>query len=172
MSEFKAKDVISEAVKRTLALLATCKRGDVVPWERIEAVSGFRRGSQHWPAFNRRMRRDFLRQTGILLFHFPPNDGLKVCTTDEQLNAAPQSRQKRALRQFTRSAVEVAATPDKELTDHQRVGKSVKLEQLRRGRKDVLRTVRLGAQLAKPTTANVPRSNSRPRATVASGSAS
>lgn len=153
---FEAKDIIGDAVARAVKLFAAHKRGDVIPWATIESAAGFDKESPHWTAFNQRFRRDFERNHGIAVWPVT-GVGLKLCTHEFQLLELPLLRQKRACRQFTRSMRAVTALPDKELTTHQRVLKSQKLEQLRSGRRKVLHSVKLGHQLAKPTTSDMPR---------------
>lgn len=153
---FDAKDIIGDAVKRTVALFSQHKRGDVIPWQTIESISGFSRESPHWTQFNKRFRRDFRKETCIVVW--PINGvGLKLLTHLEQLTVPLQKRQARALKQVRRGMKELAALPDAELTDHQRSVKHRKLDQAKTASRAVLYSARLGHQLAKPTDTGVPR---------------
>lgn len=153
---FDAKDIIGDAVKRAVKLFSARTRGDVVAWVEIETTAGFTRESPHWRQFDKRVRRDYRRASGVVLW--PVNGtGLKLLTTDEQLNMRSIARQRRALRQMTRDIVELQSLPDKELTDHQRNTKHRKIDQARTARRAVLYSDRLGHQLAKPTEIGIPR---------------
>lgn len=149
MQDFVQSDTITEAVNKALALFDGLPRGSVVPWEQIEQATGILRESQHWTAFNRRFRRDFREATGIVLWWFKGCNGLKLTTTQEQLNVVPLKRQQRALRQVARGAKELAALPDADLSDHQRAAKYVRLNQIKNSRRAVLYSVRLTHALIK-----------------------
>ena len=162
---FASKDVISDAVARVVSLLSPHKRGDVVSWEQIETAAGFERESTHWSAFNRRMRKCFRQNTGIVLW--PVNGiGLKLLTTDEQLNMRSISRQRRAIRQLTRDVIELKALPDSELSDHQRNAKRRKIDQTKNARRAVIYSDRLAHQLMRPIDTGMPRRISPSRGAV------
>jgi hypothetical protein len=152
---FEAKDIIGDAVRRAVKLFAARKRGDVVAWAEIEATAGFGKDSPHWVAFNKRFRRDFLNASGIAVWPVS-GTGLQLCTHEFQLKHLPLARQRRACRQFTKSLNAVLSLPDKELTDHQRVMKSHKIEQLRAARRKVLHSVRLGHLFLRPSNTGIP----------------
>lgn len=153
---FDENDVIGAAVGRCLVLLRDFKRGDVLPWKRIESAAGFERYSTHWTQFLKRVRRDFLASSGITLWPVS-GVGLKLHTHQEQLHDRDLSRQRRALRQQSKNVAELRATPDHELTDHQREAKARKLENARAGRKKILAGVRLAHALMRPSSSGVPR---------------
>lgn len=69
---FARKDVITEAVAAAYAVVARFERGGVVPWHRIESAAGFARGSTHWAAFLKRLRRDVREDArGLVLWPVP-----------------------------------------------------------------------------------------------------
>lgn len=154
MSMFKTKSVISNAVEATLQLLRQRKRGDVVTWAELETTADFDRDSKHWTAYDRRFRRDFLKETGIKLFAVS-GTGLKLMTASEQL--LDESRQRRANRQLWRGNKELESLPGRELSDHQQVVKSRRLDLGRTARRAALYVVRQTALLARTTTSDVPR---------------
>jgi len=162
---FDAKDIISDAVARVVRLLSPRLRGDVVSWGEIETAAGFERESTHWTSFNRRMRRIFRQNTGIVLWPVV-SVGLKLLTTDEQLNMRSISRQRRAIRQLTRDVVELKALPDAELSDHQRNAKRRKIDQTKNARRAVIYSDRLAHQLMRPIDTGMPRRISPSRGTV------
>lgn len=151
---FAAKDVITDAVNRTVSLITPHPRGAVVSWHDIESAAGFERYSTHWTQFLKRVRAEILESRGIKLVAVN-GVGLRLMSVDQQI--LDQSRPRKALRQFTRAKKEIAAVPDEELSDHQRVAKSVKIEAARKGRKAVLAAVRTGSKLMKPSDTGLPR---------------
>lgn len=140
---FKAKDIISEAVERALELFRGYARGHVVPWLLIEETTGLSRESSHWTAFNKRFRRDFLNETGVLVWPVA-GEGLKLVTEQEQLGRCQDARRRRSLRQLTRAVTELRALPDDSLSEHERSVKQAKLDQSRTARRAVLYATRAG----------------------------
>lgn len=115
-SEFiKAKDVITDAVRRALALAAGFRRGEVLAWHALEAAAGFVREHTHWKAFDRRFRRDLRRQRGINMLAVP-GVGLKLLTPDEDVNLRSEKRRAKASRQLSRDVTELRAIPLGDLT--------------------------------------------------------
>ena len=137
---------VTKAVEAGLRLFGGHKRGDLVPWPLIERAAGFGRDTQHWTAFMRRVRRDFLRQTGVCLWA-SPGDGLRLLTVAEQLGWRSAKRQRRAARQMARDAAELAALPAAELTARQAEERARRQEITRAGLRAVRRAARMGAML-------------------------
>lgn len=153
---FDEKDIIGDAVKRALKLFRTHTRGETVPWEEIEETAGFDRESPHWRQFDKRTRRDFRRETGIVLW--PINGtGLQLLSVHDQLHMRSIARQRRATRQMTRDVVELKAIPDSELGSHDRRVKHQKIEQARSGRRAVVASLRAGHTLMRPDRIGLPR---------------
>ncbi len=149
--------VVTGAVGRVLAVLRKRRRGDVVSWGEIEGAAGFERYTQHWPAFFKRLRRDFMRETGICMWPVGQNGGMELLTQQDQLVKRAAKRRLKAVRQFTRDYRELIAVPDKGLSDRQRVIKATQLEASRRGRRAALQQVRLAQSLEKPSSSGIPR---------------
>jgi hypothetical protein len=152
---FDAKDIIGDATKRAVKLFLAHKAGDVIPWIEIEKTAGFDRESPHWVQFSKRFRRDFMRASGIEVW--PVNGvGLKLQTAEEQVKN--DKRIHRALRQTTRSIKALRALVGrKDATAQQREMAHRKIDQQKTTRRGVLYSCRLGSQLAKPTSAGLPR---------------
>jgi hypothetical protein len=88
---FEEKNEIGDAVTRAMEFFKTRKRLDVVPWRAIEELAGFDRLHPHWVQFNKRFRRDFLRETGILVW--PVNGvGLELVSHKDQLERCQRTR--------------------------------------------------------------------------------
>jgi hypothetical protein len=153
---FEEKDIIGDAVRRAVKLFQQRKRGDVVAWAEINETAGFDKTSPHWSQFDKRFRRDFRRDTGIVLW--PVNGvGLQLLTVKDQLHMRSIARARRATRQMTRDLIELRAIPDRELSDHDRQVKYRKIDQSRQARRGVLYSARLGHVLARPNKTGMPR---------------
>lgn len=134
----ETSQVITDAVNRTLEVLRKHTRGDLIPWHVVEAAAGFERYSQHWSAYFKRLRREFLEGTGIFLYCPGDNRGLKLLTTKEQLTEQVTRRERKALKQYTRSKKETLAVNNAELSMHEIQVKARQLESIRRARKAAL----------------------------------
>lgn len=152
---FERKAAVTAGVEAAVRLLASLTRGDVLTWAEIERGTGFHRGHTHWGAFVRRLKAASLA-AGVCLWA-TPNVGFRLLTNDEALNWRQRQRQKRAARQLIRDVKELRAVPDKELSTHQRVAKSARIDLSR----DALRRVRGAAAkaaiLSKPSGSDMPR---------------
>lgn len=153
---FDAKDVITDAVNAVVLVMRRYGRGDVVPWPLIESTAGFARQTQHWTAFVRRLKRELRHGRGVTLTAIP-GVGWRIDTQGQQLHDRSIRRQRRAVRQMTMDVVELKALPDEELSDHERTTKYRKIDRAKQGRRGVLYSLRVGHQLAKPTSTGLPR---------------
>lgn len=152
---FNPCPAVDEAVRVGLNLVGGYARGDVVPWATLEAAVGFVRYTEHWGAFLHRMRRDFRNVTGIVLW--PVRDvGLELLTINDQLHKRSIARHRRAVKQLTKELRELDALPDGELTQHQQEVKARKLMKARDERRAVLRGLREGHSLLRPSKTGVP----------------
>lgn len=149
---------VRKAVGRALMLFSERKRGEVVPWADIEGAAGFERYTRHWSAFWSRLRRDFMGRTGICLWP-EVNVGAKLLTIEEQLNARAVHRRRKAFRQLRRDQRELDALPNAELSDRQREVKARQLSAAREAKRQVLRQLRVGHALSKPSSSGQPRVN-------------
>lgn len=113
---FESKDAIAEAVDRLLLLSRDYQRGQVIPWEQIEAVTGPR--NENWHAINKwRMRLRRERETVTL----PCNSvGIRLLTHSEAAQEIPRLRQRRAYRQVRRALRETATVDLSQLSDNDR----------------------------------------------------
>jgi hypothetical protein len=144
----KAKDVVSDAVARVIRLAAGYARGQVIPWILIEQVAGFDRESTHWPAVDRRWRRE-LRKTRGITTEAVPGVGLKLHTVNDQVNRRSEKRRARASRQLSRDAEELRATPDRELTQSLKDQKYRRLHNSRDARRKVMMAERIERTLSR-----------------------
>lgn len=142
----KRSAAVDLAVEAGLALFGRHKRGDIVPWREIERAAGFLRDTQHWTAFMRRVRRDFLRQARVCLWAIP-GDGLKLLTVAEQLSWRARKRWRRAFRQLRRDQAELAVLTGDDLTPRQAEERARRLELNRGALKNIRRAQRQGSVL-------------------------
>lgn len=149
-------DEIDCALSRGLAVFKGRPRGTLVPWHELESAIGFERYTLHWPALWFRLKRDFRRQTGVVLWAVN-GKGAKLLTLDEQLAWRSRKRHKRAARQLQKDQVELASLPDAELSDRQRWEKSVRLDMARRRRNDIYTSLRRADRLTQPSAVSQPR---------------
>jgi hypothetical protein len=157
---FDPKDEITNAVTVITQTVVSRNRGAVVAWPEIEKKAGFKRGEKHWSAFVRRLKRDLRDKHGLTLCAVK-GVGYKVETVDEQLNDRSIRRHRRARRQVVADVKDLAALPDTLLSDHQRTAKHRKIDQGKTARRAVDYSLRLGHQLAKPSSSGLPRPMSR-----------
>jgi len=155
MELFEQKDVITEAVERTKKLLARFRRGQVCPWEALEEAAGFDRNSPHWSAYRARLIRDFRHETGIEL---DPVYGVgwKLPTVVEQMHDLVMKRERRAVRQAFRAIKVLKAIPDKEMTQHQRESRAVRLSIAREAHRRMKLGSRRVSMLGQPTSSGLP----------------
>lgn len=150
---FEAKDEITDAVNRVAELMAGSNRGDTIGWGAIEQTAGFARYTQHWAQFLKRLRKKLLVERGIRLTAVV-SVGLHLCTAEEQLKGV--DRQRRALRQMGRHANELQAIPASELSVHQQADRARRVDQVKKGRRAVLYSLRVSHQLTRATGGGVP----------------
>jgi len=161
---YEAKDVITDGIYATLEILKQLKRGDILTWQEMEAATGFLQYGTHWTAYLKRLRRDFLNESGIVLWPVK-GVGVRLLTIEEQIHMRSIARQRRAARQLSRDVKELRAIPDTELTDHQREARRRKIDRSKISKQSVLYSLRIGHQLARaPET--TPRLKPQPKAVV------
>lgn len=153
---FDPKDRITNAVAAVTECVVARNRGAIVAWKEVEQKAGFRRGETHWSAFVRRLKRDLREKHGLTLCAVK-SVGYKIETVDEQLNDRSIRRHRRARRQVDLDVKELAALPNDLLSDHQRTVKHRKIDQGKTARRAVDYSLRLGHQLAKPSSTGMPR---------------
>lgn len=143
----KEKKVVTEAVLRAVAHVATLQRGDVIPWATLEGLAGFERYTQHWHAFISRLRKKVLAGDRGIWLAAITNVGLRLLTQKEQI--LDQNRTRRARRQLNRGIKEVSAVPDSGLSDHDRMAKMKRIEANRAARLMATRANRTAEVLSK-----------------------
>lgn len=148
--QFAEKEAIRQGVRKTLDVLAGFRRGQTAPWVAIESAAGISRYSTHWAAFFKRLRRDFLRNTGICLWPVP-TVGMRLLTVQEQLTTRAAARRRKAFRQMRKDECELAAVPDKDMTARQRLLRSNQMAAAKEGKREVLRQLRVAHILSKPS---------------------
>ena len=142
--------VIAAAIDAIWQATAEYKRGDTITHELIETEGGLVRYGKHWSPVINKLKRKFQAERGITLWSVP-GVGYKLCTAREQINDCVQDRSLRAVRQLNRAAGHLEAAPTEELSTHEQIVRSQRLESQRQTMKDLRRQRRIGSILAKPT---------------------
>lgn len=116
--QFARNPFLDRAVSAVLEVLRGMSRGDVLTHETIGAVSGVAYGHRSWGQLIRRVRRDFLAESGVEIW---PVDGVgyELSTAAQQVTRNPERRARKARNQLRRSEKAVSSTPPEELTPHQ-----------------------------------------------------
>jgi hypothetical protein len=128
-------------VAATLEALRKYKRGDNVPWSVFEGSIGCARTDPLFQQPFQRVRRDFRRETGIVMWPVGGNGGMRLLTIKEQLDLPVAKRRAKALRQHTKMRNEVSALPDEQLSARQRMVKEFQLKEVTEGRRALLRQI-------------------------------
>lgn len=147
------KDVLKEMANAAYERAKELDRGDVIPWEAIEEAAGIERYSEHWTSVIKKLKRKFLDERGIALWAVA-GVGLKLTTKDEQLNLITVKRQRRAVRQMSRSLQELGALPSLELTNNQRRLQAYRLDEMHRTRRLMKRSIRHQGEEVRKTEVN------------------
>lgn len=115
---FKAKDEITTAVETLWTTFASRDRGETIPWEEIEPISGSRRecpGKTIILKWIKRMR----RERSIVAWAVP-GVGVRLLTHKQAAVWVPQVRQRRARRQHNKALGELGTVNVTALSDHER----------------------------------------------------
>lgn len=156
MELYERSEFVDAAVSKMLSLLVSQTRGNLILWETVEKTIGFERYTLHWPAFWHRLRRDFLKQTGIALWAVR-DVGVRLLTTQDQIIWRADVRRKKAFRQLGRDQKELVAIKDVDLTEHQRILKTRQIQATKEMRRSIRRQVALSEAMSRPSASGLPR---------------
>lgn len=115
---FDKKEEVTKAVEACWSLAAKYDRGQVIPWNEIERITGSRFDSRARHVI-KRLRADLKREREIVSW-VEPNVGVRLLTHVEVATLVPERRQRRAYRQVRRALGETALVNVGQLTIHQR----------------------------------------------------
>lgn len=132
---FLTNEALDQLTNTIFAQTTELDRGDIIPLEMIEEASGFGRYTESWSHLIIKLKRKMLADRAIALWSVR-TIGYKLCTKDEQLNMTAEKRQRKAIRQLSRSLREVGALEPGELSIHMQHVRSIRL-------RDMLATRRL-----------------------------
>lgn len=132
---FEAKDEIRETTNKLLALREKYKRGQVIPWNVIEAIAGSRFDGGKYVI--KKWREEMLRDYDQAL-RMVPGIGVELLTASEQVRWCPRYRRRKMFRQSTRAMKELKHVDDSKLSDHDRKMRQLQISQLK-GERRVLR---------------------------------
>lgn len=124
---------------------ATKSRGDTIPHEEIESVSGVMRHNRvEWGWLISRLRKRLLREHGWAFIQTPDliNVGYKLPTETEQVEECGRNRAKRSARQAHKGIREVGAVEPGNLPMHLQRARARRIHQLREARKSARRAAR------------------------------
>jgi hypothetical protein len=111
-------DEVTEAVEGLMKLSDQYERGQIVPWDRVEAIAGDRtenRGKHIIKKWKKRLERERLIVTLVA-----PTVGVRLLTHRETATECPANRTRKAYRQVRRGLREVETVDDARLSDHER----------------------------------------------------
>jgi SpoVK/Ycf46/Vps4 family AAA+-type ATPase len=131
---------VTKAVESLLKLAERFERGQCIPWNEVEAISGTRfenRGKHIIKKFRSRMERD---RNIVILPAF--GVGIRLLTHRETAAEIPALRQKRAYRQIRRAIKQTATVDTSRLSDHERRLLAAQRQNMAETRRDLFRSQR------------------------------
>ena len=127
---FKVNDDKQEMVEALLKRCAKLERGEVLTHEEIARTIKVRHGTPEYYDICQSLKTKVQSEMGVTLWAVY-REGYQLLTHDDQIHQVPVRHTQRASRSMNRAFRSVKATPDAELNDHQRQGKSIQLECIR-----------------------------------------
>ncbi len=114
----EAKDEVTEAVEALMQLAAQYERGQCIPWEDIEAITGIRdndRAKYVIGKWRRKLEneREIVTLPAVLV-------GVRLLTHKETATEIPAIRQRRAYRQIRKAIKQTSLVDVSRLSDHER----------------------------------------------------
>lgn len=134
-------DLIRSAVDALLHLASQYHRGQVMPYDRIEAAGGVDRKHESWNTVVKKFRRRLLKEREIALRPVV-NIGYELLTHRDQVRRCSSDRQRRMFRQAQKAIAEVGSVPSDSLGDHDRRLQMAQMDRLRNERKELRRSLR------------------------------
>jgi len=147
---FQKDEVVAEALERLWEETAGMVRGDLISWERIEEAMQLPRDHSKVKNLVGKLKRRFERQRGITLWA-EPTVGYRLCTTQEQLIVCSEKRSRRAGRQIRMGVGHMTAINDKELTRHQKIIRTARVDSQKRALREVRAARKRDALILRPT---------------------
>lgn len=128
----KEKSVVRAIVfKSLMPVLRELTRGDYITHEEIRKATNIDPDSSQGRLLVRHMKRIFINETGIEIFHDPGrNLAYKLATVEEQIKHNIDRLLKHCGRTLRRGKNTVEKTPDSDLDDRQRAVKYFRIESL------------------------------------------
>lgn len=114
----EAKDEVTAAVDALLALAAQYERGQCIPWEEVEKVTGDHSKERAKYVVNK-WRRKLESEREIVTLP-APSVGVRLLTHKETAMEIPALRQRRAYRQIRRAIKQTSLVDVSRLSDHER----------------------------------------------------
>jgi len=127
---FKVNDDKQKMLEALLNRCTKLERGEVLTHEEIARTIKVRHGTPEYYSVCDSLKKRVQREMGIALWAVN-REGYQLLTCEDQIHQVPVRRTARAGRQINKAYSAVKATPDAELNDHQRQGKSIQLESIR-----------------------------------------
>lgn len=131
-------DEITTAVDSLMVLASKFERGQCIPWNDIEAISGSRfenRGKYIIKKLTNRLERE--REIVTLT---APGLGIRLLTHRETAAEIPAIRQRRAYRQIRRAIRQTATVDTSRLSDHERRVLTAQRKNMAETRRDLFRS--------------------------------
>ncbi len=109
---------VTDAVKELMKLSDRYERGQVVPWNEVEAIAGNRTENRSRHVINK-WRRKLEKEREIVTL-VADMVGVRLLTHKETAKEIPSLRQRKAYRQIRRAIKQVGTVDDSRLSDHER----------------------------------------------------
>lgn len=138
---FATKEELQQIHRDLMNHAGKLNRGDSIPIEVIERISGMVSYSESWTHVIRTFKRNMRKDRGIALWSLE-RGAYKLLTNQEQVHVCGLKRQKRMLRQSTNAVREVRAVDPDDLSEHDRLVRLATLNQLRLQRRFIISGLR------------------------------
>lgn len=149
--DLKLNMLVKVAVGAIMRETAGYERGQTIPHELLESLSGIVRYTQGWNLLVKKLKRRFEADRGITLWS-EPEVGYRLCTTQEQLHDCVLKRADRAMRQLRRGRNHMLSIPAEELSEHEQGVRGNKLAAQAKAEKELRRARKfVRAQASQPT---------------------
>jgi hypothetical protein len=144
---------VAEGVEAVLGAMASLNRGDIITHEDIASASGIPYMGEGWGLLITKVKRRFEETRGITLWAVV-EVGYKLGTAEEQLNAFPARRARRAIRQLNRGLSHMESIPTEDLSAHQQSIRATKIDGQRKAMKKVRQMQRFANALSPEAPSN------------------
>lgn len=134
---FEKSHDTDEKIAAVITLLATYKRGDIIPHHEIAQVTGLVHGTPRYYSLVRRARDLYRDTSGVWTRECKPV-GYRLLTPEQSLIEEQSDRRRRSRKQLKIASSAAATIADEELSDHQKRLRAHILESHWRARKELL----------------------------------